>query len=31
MFPLLSEPPLKPYYRSLGLEYFGWVDEIDPY
>ena len=28
LFPLLSEPPLKPYYRSLGIEYFNWVDEI---
>lgn len=28
LFPLLSEPPLKPYYRSLGMEYFNWVDEI---
>jgi hypothetical protein len=28
LFSLLSEPPLEPYYNSLGAEFFAWVRAI---
>ena len=28
LFGLLSEAPLKPYYDSLGKDFFAWIDEI---
>jgi hypothetical protein len=26
LFATVSEPPLEPYYRAVGRDFFGWID-----